>query len=165
MLTSPRWYLLQCKAQQQARAELNLTHQGFTYYSPLHTVKRLARGRVETRTEALFPGYAFINLSDESKWGALRSTRGVSRIVSFNGTPHPVPDSLISALQQRLATPAAPAALFSRGERVVITEGCFKHIEAIVKGVTADERIIVLLKILQTEQALEMTPAQLARAS
>ncbi|MCB1650335.1 MAG: transcription/translation regulatory transformer protein RfaH, partial [Pseudomonadales bacterium] len=84
--------------------------------------------------------------------------------VSFNGAPHPVPDELIAALQQRLATPQAPAPLFRAGERVVITEGCFKHVEAIVQGESADERIIVLMRILQTEQAVEMSPAQLARA-
>lgn len=165
MLTSPQWYLLQCKAQQQTRAQWHLAEQGFEYYFPLHTVKRIAKGKVQTRTEALFPGYVFINLSDESKWSALRSTRGVSKIVSFNGSPHPVPDALIAGLLQRFATPAPPVNLFKSGERVVITEGCFRHIEAIVKSVKADERIIVLLKILQTEQALEMSPAQLAKAS
>tara|TARA_R110001592_G_scaffold114824_2_gene314983 strand:+ start:831 stop:1328 length:498 start_codon:yes stop_codon:yes gene_type:complete len=164
MLTSPRWYLLQCKAQQQARAELNLTHQGFTCYAPVHTVKRLARGKVGTRKEALFIGYLFIKLSEESNWGALRSTRGVNRIVGFNGAPHPVPDSLIAALQQRLAAPAAPAVLFKSGERVVITEGCFKHVEAIVKAVTTDERIVVLLNILNSQQTLAMQATQLTKA-
>lgn len=165
MLRTTRWYLLQCKTQQQARAQWHLAEQGFELYFPLHTVKRIAKGKVQTRTEALFPGYVFINLSDESKWSVLRSTRGVSKVVSFNGSPHPVSDALIAGLQQRLATTPVPASLFNCGERVVITEGCFKHIEAIVKSVKADERVIVLMKILQSEQALEMTPAQLAKAS
>ena len=165
MLTIPRWYLLQCKPQQQARAELNLDQQGFQHYSPEHAVKRVVKGKVSTRNETLFPGYLFIKLGLESNWQALRATRGVSRVVSFNGVPHPVSDSLIEALKQRFIQAAAPKALFDAGQRVVITEGCFKHVEAIVKSVTADERIIVLMKILQTEQALEMNPAQLAKAS
>lgn len=165
MLESPNWYLLQCKAQQQARAEWHLAEQNFECYSPMFSKKRVTKGRVEIRREALFPGYAFIKLYSESNWAAVRSTRGVSRIVSFNGAPHPVPESLIEALKQRTAQATDPAPLFKQGERVTITEGCFKHIEAIVKGVTADERIIVLLTLLQTQQTLKMSPAQLARAS
>ena len=163
-MNTPHWYLLQCKPQQQSRAEWHLAQQGFDTYTPQHQVKHLARGKVTLRTDALFPGYVFIRLNEESNWRALRATRGVSRIVSFNGAPHPVPDELIAALQQRLATPQVPAPLFRAGERVVITEGCFKHVEAIVQGESADERIIVLMRILQTEQAVEMSPAQLARA-
>jgi len=165
MTTAPRWYLLQCKAQQQTRAEWHLTQQGFEHYAPQHNVKRISKGKVAVRSEALFPGYLFIKLGQESNWRAMSATRGVSRAVSFNGSPHPVPDELIEGLQQRLLQPAAPRALFKQGEHVVIKEGCFKHIEAIVKGVTADERIIVLLKILQTEQALIMSPTQLSKAS
>lgn len=163
MLENPRWYLLQCKVQQQGRAERHLSQQDFEHYAPRHIVKRVGKGGVETRSEALFPGYVFIRLGDDSNWQALRSTRGVCRLVSFNGTPHPVPDSLIAVLEQSAAKPLSPRALFNAGERVIVTHGCFKHVEAIVKSVTADERIIVLMNILQTEQALEMLPTQLAR--
>lgn len=159
-----QWYLLQCKPQQTARAQWHLEHQGFDCYAPLHPAKRIAKGKVEIRSEALFPGYLFISLDAESNWQAVRCTRGVSKVVSFNGMPHPVPDALIAALRQRLASPTEPAPLFRAGERVVITEGCFKHVEAIVKSVRADERVVVLMTILQTQQALEMTPAQLAKA-
>lgn len=163
-MTTSHWYLLHCKPGQHARAQWHLTQQAFEHYSPEHAVKRIARGKVTLRNEALFPGYVFVRLHQESNWQAIRATRGVSRVVSFNGAPHPVPDELIAALQERLAAPQRPAPLFKVGERVVITEGCFKHVEAIVKGETADERIIVLMQILQTEQTLEMSPTQLARA-
>ena len=163
MLAKPRWYLLQCKARQQGRAEYHLTLQNFEHYAPRHAVKRAGKGSVETRSEALFPGYVFIRLGEDSNWPAVRATRGVSRLVSFTGAPHPVPDTLIAALEQLSTRSSTPKALFDPGERVVVTQGCFKHVEAIVKSVTADERIIVLMHILQTEQELEMPATQLAR--
>ncbi|WP_419176991.1 transcription termination/antitermination protein NusG, partial [Desulfosediminicola sp.] len=122
-------------------------------------------GKVVTRCEVLFPGYLFIKLNLESNWRALRATRGVSRVVGFNGMPQPVSDELIAALQHRLTEIDEPAPLYKAGERVLITEGCFKDIEAIVQSVRADERVIVLMKIMQTEQAIQLTPAQLAKAS
>jgi len=162
--TAPRWYLLQCKARQQGRAELHLQNQGFEFFAPVHTVKRLARGRVQTLNEPLFPGYVFVRLDAHSNWRALHATRGVSRLVSFSGSPCPVADMLIAALKQREQVDIQPVALFQPGEKVVITEGCFKYVEAIVKAVTSDERIIVLMNILHSEQALSLMPAQLARA-
>lgn len=165
MLEVPQWYLLQCKAQQQARAEWHLAEQNLECYSPVYPKKRVLKGKVEIRNEVLFPGYSFIKLRSDSNWAAVRSTRGVSRIVSFNGAPHPVPEELIEALKHRTAQVAEPAPLFKQGEKVKITEGCFKHVDAIVKGVSADERIIVLLTVLQTVQAIKVSPDQLARAS
>lgn len=157
------WYLLQCKARQQGRAEEHLENQSFAIYSPRHKVKRVRRGRYETCIESLFPGYLFIQLTDDSNWRALHGTRGVSRLVSFNGRPHPVSDALIAALKTRFLAQTEPEALYRPGQRVVITDGCFRDLEAIVKAVTPDERIIVLLNIMHSQQALAMSPSQLAR--
>jgi transcriptional antiterminator RfaH len=161
---APHWYLLQCKPLQQARAELNLLQQGFTFYAPEHTVQRLRRGRVDVGTEALFPGYVFIQLDSQSNWRALRATKGVSRVVGFGDRPLAVPDALIAGLQARLQTPAAPVALYKAGDRVLITDGCFKHIEAIVQAVTPQQRIVVLLNILNTQQAVQMPLAAVTLA-
>tara|TARA_R100000306_G_scaffold62394_1_gene69426 strand:- start:23613 stop:23789 length:177 start_codon:yes stop_codon:yes gene_type:complete len=46
----------------------------------------------------------------------------------------------------------------------IVTDGCFKDIEAIVKAVTPDERVIVLLHILHSPQTLAFPVTQLARA-
>jgi transcriptional antiterminator RfaH len=158
-----QWYLLQCKTQQQARSQMHLLNQGFQIYSPEHKVKRIVRGRPEIRVEALFPGYLFIQLNELSDWRALSSTRGVNKVVSFNGRPYPVPDALIEGLQQRFIQQTNPEPLFKAGQKVLITEGCFKHIEAIVKAVTADDRIIVLLNILHSQQSLQIPAAQLVK--
>ncbi len=165
MSQSAKWYLLQCKPQQQARAQWHLDQQGFECYTPQHQIKRVVREKVVTRSEVLFPGYLFIKLNLESNWRSLRATRGVSKVVSFNGMPQPVNDSIIVALKHRLSETTEPAPLYTSGDRVLITQGCFKDIEAIVQSVRADERIVVLMKIMQTEQAIQMTPAQLAKAS
>ncbi len=154
---APRWYLLQCKPLQQARAEQNLQQQGFHFFAPLHRVQKLRRGKVQVQDEALFPGYVFIQLHEQSNWRSLRATKGVSRLVAFGERPLAVPDALIAALQQRLAEHGdTPQALYKKGDRVLITEGCFRHIEAIVQAVTPEQRIVVLLNILNTQQAVQL---------
>lgn len=162
--TTGTWYLLQIKSQQHNRAQENLQNQGFEFYLPMHTVKKIYRRQYISREEPLFPGYVFVKLGNTSNWRAVQATKGVTRIVSFNGKPQPVDDELIAGLQQRFdpaqQTPQSP---FKPGDKVVITEGCFKHIEAIVKAVTPDERIVVLLNILNSQQAVTIDPAQLAK--
>lgn len=162
-LQHPHWYLLQCKTQQHRRALENLANQSFSVYSPEHKVRRIVRRQMQTRIEPLFPGYVFIQLNQHSDWRALQSTRGVTRVVSFNGMPQVVPEALVHALQQKFCDQDKPAPLFKAGEKVMVTEGCFRHVEAIVKAVTPDERIIVLLNILHTEQAVPMPATYLRK--
>jgi len=162
--TATAWYLLQIKTQQHNRAQENLQNQGFEFYLPLHTVKKIYRRQYISRQEPLFPGYVFVKLSNTSNWRAVQSTKGVTRIVSFNGKPQPVDEELIEGLKQRFPDDnQGPQQLYKPGDKVVITDGCFKHIEAIVKAVTADERIVVLLTLLNSERALTMDPAQLSK--
>jgi transcriptional antiterminator RfaH len=157
------WYVVQCKPGQQARAEINLRNQGFSIYSPCMKFERIVRRQRVMRSEAVFPGYIFIQLDAHANWSVLRSTRGVCRLVSFNGSPQAVPDALLVALHARFDEQPAQA-LFQPGDKVRVTEGCFNGVEAVVQAVTADERIIVLMKLLQSEHALAMDIRQLAKA-
>ena len=158
------WYLIQCKANQQQRAEINLRNQGFETYTPHIKAERIVRRQRVIREEAVFPGYLFIQLDPHSNWRALHGTRGVGKVVSFNGCPHTVSDELIMGLKQQFDAQERPVALFRVGDKVQITDGCFRNIEAIVKAVTPDERIVVLLNILQSQQAMTFTVTQLAKA-
>lgn len=159
------WYVIQCKANQQQRAEANLRNQGFDIYCPHIKAERIVRRQRIVRHEAVFPGYVFIQLDTEnSDWCALKNTRGVGRIVSFNGCPRSVSDALINAMHQQFDIQEKAVALFKPGDKVQVTDGCFTDIEAIVKAVTPDERVIVLLHILHSPQTLAFPVTQLARA-
>lgn len=158
------WYLLQCKPNQQSRAQEHLDNQGFITYAPQLKTERIIRRKRVIRDEAVFPGYVFIQLDINSDWRALQATRGVSRTVSFNGLPHCIPQELIDGLRRQYNPQQAPKCLFKPGDTVSITDGCFKDLQAIVKAVTSDERIIVLMNILQSQQAVAIPVAQLRKA-
>jgi len=160
-----KWYVIQCKANQQQRAETNLCNQGFDIYSPSIPVERIVRRKRVIREEAVFPGYIFIMLDlDHSNCCALNNTRGVGKIISFNSRPLSVPDPLINALYRQFHDQEQPLALFQAGDKVQVTDGSFKDMEAIVKAVTPDERVIVLMHILHSPQTLVFPVNQLARA-
>lgn len=154
--SEPAWYLIQCKPRQDERAEENLKNQNVICYRPLVDMEKRKAGRVVHTQESLFPGYLFVHLRLEDNWGPLRSTRGVSRVVSFNREqlPRPVDAGLIQHLQARTAP--TPQTLFAQGESVLIQEGCFSEVEALFQGMDGEQRVILLLNILGRQQLVRL---------
>jgi hypothetical protein len=95
----------------------------------MRRVEKLRYGRKQALAELLFPGYLFIRLDRvNDNWHPIRSTRGVNRIVRFNGDPLPVQDEVIEQIRARLEGAAAQESYLNPGERVQITEGAFARL-------------------------------------
>ena len=153
----PRWYLIQCKPRQDARAEENLTRQAFTCYRPTHHVERLQRGRRTTSVESLFHGYLFIQLDQKKdNWHPIRSTCGVNKLVTFGQQPLAVANELIENLQQRLSNKSPESVTFEPGDRVRINSGSFKELEAMFVARDGEERAMILLQLLHREHTLSV---------
>lgn len=154
--STSHWYLIQCKARQDERAELNLTNQHFSCYRPTHEVERLRHGKRVRLQESLFPGYLFIRLDCHSdNWSAIRSTRGVLKLVSFGSEPVPVEPDIIYRIQSRSQQPAAP--MLRSGDAVRILHGPFRELEAIFLRADGTERAVLLLNLLQRQQQLKFS--------
>ena len=152
--TAPAWYLVHCKSRQDERAEENLLRQGYACYRPQHSCERIVRGRRQIIVESLFPCYQFIKLAADANWAPLRSTRGVIRIVGFGGIPLRLDDSLVEHLQQRTAAPVKPA--LEAGDSVRITEGGFAELDAIFVAMDGEQRVILLLNMLNRQHQISM---------
>lgn len=152
---NPAWYLLQCKARQDSRAEENLHRQNYSIFRPQLVTERLLRGKLQAVVESLFPGYLFIRLSHDDNWSALRSTRGVNRIVAFNQGPATVAEHVIEHLRAR-CTEQVPDALFQPGDKVQIIQGPLSTLEGIFLAMDGDERVKVLLQLLSREQRIRV---------
>jgi transcriptional antiterminator RfaH len=160
----PRWYLIQCKARQDERALDNLQRQGFECYRPVVESERMRRGRRHLTSAALFPSYLFIRLDRvNDNWLPIRSTRGVIQIVRFNEYPLPVADGIVEQIRRRIEDKPIREPYLKSGERVILTfDGSFSGIKAIFLSSVGEERVVLLLTILQSEQAL-IVPIQSVR--
>jgi transcriptional antiterminator RfaH len=159
-----RWYVVQCKPREDARALEHLERQGYTCFLPVLAVEKLRHRRKVEVSEPLFPGYLFISLNTVyDNWHSIRSTRGVLQLVRFNDYPVPVPDHIVHAIQVRAATQSARVPLLKPGERVRITEGCFSDLEAIYVANDGGERVVLLMKILHREQTLSFPLASIRK--
>lgn len=154
-LPAKLWYLLQCKPRQDARALDHLERQGFECYAPIYRVQTISTGKLRVKEQPLFPGYVFIRMGLDDSWMALRSTRGVSRVVAFCGHPCQVSDSIIEHLKQRCTTTGTQRAL-NPGDRVNIQIGEFADMDAIFLSMDGDERVTLLLSVLNRQQRVQV---------
>ena len=154
-MTSRNWYVIQCKAKESFRAAENLENQGFEVFHPFIQVEKVRQGKLKLIDEPLFPYYLFIYLSEVAdNWRPIRSTRGVLKLVSFGHQPVRVADELVEMLRERIAP--QPEDYLKAGDRVLIEEGPFKGLNAIFQAKKGEERVVLLLELLQKQQRLEV---------
>lgn len=162
------WYLIHTKIRQERVALENLERQGFECFLPLIRVEKLRRGTLQVVQEALFPRYLFIRLStglECQSWSPIRSTTGVSRLVTFGQVPAKLDDDLVTELRIRTASEEVQLRHFEPGEQVVLTDGPFVGVEAIYQMADAEGRVMVLLNILSKQVKLAVSPASIRKAS
>ena len=163
------WYLVHTKPRQEKCALENLHRQGYQCYLPTLPSEKLRQRLLTVSDEPLFPRYLFVHLGQEDSakgCAPIRSTKGVSRLVSFGIEPARVDDSLIELLRtQEASVQAEPERLFKPGERVRLTEMPFADIEGIYKMADGERRVMVLIEILSKPVAVRVAPASLRKAS
>ncbi|BAU75932.1 transcription/translation regulatory transformer protein RfaH [Metapseudomonas furukawaii] len=160
LLPEIAWYLVQCKARQDERAQEHLQRQGFDCFCPVLSVESLKGGRLRRLIQPLFPGYLFVHLRAQDNWAALRSTRGVARVVSFSGAPSRVPDAVVEHLMSRCERPDHRAA-FNPGDKVQVQVGPFAEMDALFLAMDGEQRVILLLNILNRQQQVSIPVSHL----
>jgi len=161
------WYLVHTKLGQEKCAPQNLDRQGYQCYLPTRPSEKLCQGRLIVTDEPLFPRYLFIRLGqgDSAKsWAPIRTTKGVSRLVSFGVKPARVDDALIGLFRTHKAiVQGTPRRLFKPGDQIRLTEGTFAGIEGVYHMPDGEHRVMALIKLLSKSVAVCVAPAQFAQ--
>ncbi|MBN1304023.1 MAG: hypothetical protein JXA13_06275 [Anaerolineales bacterium] len=107
-----------------------------------------------------FPGYLFVrvDLGDITS-SSLQWMPGAVGVVSFDGQPSSIPETLIMAIRQRIdqdnAAMKASRTGFKPGEAVIVQTGPFAGYEAIFdSSLPGEDRVRVLLKMINHRQVL-----------
>jgi transcriptional antiterminator RfaH len=153
--THQAWYVVHTKPRQEARALENLQKQGFNCFLPTMQVQKLRNQKVQNITEPMFSRYLFIQLNDQTQnWGPIRSTLGVSKLVSFGPQPAKVPAEFITFLQE--APIETIERMFNPGDQVQVASGPFKGLEGQYVAHDGETRAFVLVDLLGQPQKLRM---------
>ena len=149
------WYVVHTKPRQEARALENLENQGFSCFLPMVQVQKVRHQRVQVVMEPMFSRYLFIQLNDQNQnWGPIRSTMGVSKLVSFGPQPAKVPAEFIAFLQE--APAEALERMFAPGDQVLVASGPLQGLEGKYLAHDGETRAFVLVDLLGQPQKLRM---------
>lgn len=163
------WFVVQIKPNAEAIAKRNLLRQNLRIFAPFEEITTRKAGKLMQACKSLFPGYIFVNFAtDTVRCGAVNSTYGVSRLVSFaEGRPAQVPADLMSRLMKRCDTTGKllPSTTIGPGERVQIKKGPLADFVGMVEQIAPNQRVWVLLDILgqDTRVAIKTADLRLAR--
>ncbi len=151
--SDPRWYVVQTHINGEAKAASNLARQGFGVYFPRYLKRRSHARKVDTVARPLFPRYLFVAIDlAAQRWRSIQSTIGVSHLVSWNGSPASINDSVIGSLKQREDEGGfirlERRVRFSPGDTVRVLEGAFVDSLALVEGINDRDRVAILLDFL-----------------
>jgi transcriptional antiterminator RfaH len=158
------WYLIQFKPNSYRLAERNLHRQGFETFLPMQKITRRKASRFVSDLKPLFPGYMFVSVnSDLAPWRTINSTIGVSKLVSFEGKPKPLPLQLISGLMLRCDASGIllPPKSLSEGDSVEMLTGPFASFIATVDTIDPEQRIWVLLDFMGQKTRMQVTADKL----
>jgi len=144
-----RWHLIYTKPRQEALAHINLQNQHFESFLPLVTIEKIYRGKKVLNKEPMFPRYLFVRLKGDGQqnWSPIRSTRGVSHLVTFGGRLAMLDDEVMANLIERLDEGPVLEA-FSEGDIVEIVDGPFGGLKAVFKTFSGESRAALLLEFM-----------------
>lgn len=149
---------------QEKIAIRNLANQQFNYYQPMILDwRKTAKGMAKVPSP-LFPCYLFIEIVD--RWAALRSTHGLSGLITISGVPATVDESIIAHLRQREqgGFVALSKQCFQEGDQVRIQTGPFAAQLALVERMSVKERQKILLALLNSQMKVLVAEEDLEAA-
>jgi transcription elongation factor/antiterminator RfaH len=147
-----RWFLAHTRPRSELKAEFHLRAQGFTTYLP--QFRRTIRHARQLRTilAPLFPRYLFLILDlERDRWLSVRSTVGVSSLVTCEDRPIPVPLGVVESLIGRSdgnLTMFDPVLV--EGQSVRIHCGPFADFVGTLARLDGAGRVRVLLEMMGT---------------
>ncbi len=147
------WCAVQTHARSEDKAAFHLRRQGYEVYLPKHLKTRRHARRVDWVPSPLFPRYLFVLIDPTAMpcW-SIRSTVGVSALVSFGQKPAAVPEEIIHEIRVRQdengLVKINEVEKFKPGQAIRVADGPFTDVEGLFECPSDDDRVNILLKIM-----------------
>jgi transcriptional antiterminator RfaH len=164
------WYTIRSKPNKEDFLSRQLKAHELEVFFPVLRVKPVnPRSR---KIRPYFPNYLFLRVDlDVINISDLQWMPGASNLVSFDGVPASVPDSLIDAIRKKVnhhnEVMENQTKNFVVGDEVVIQGGPFAGYEAVFDAnISGEDRVRVLLNLLQgRKMPIEIEGRQIRRAN
>ena len=120
---------------------------------PVEEVVEVRKGQKRISSQKFYPGYVLVEmeLTDET-WHLVRSTPKVTGFVGSGGRPVPLPQEEVDEILRQMeegAEKPKPKAVFSKGDKVRVSEGPFVNFTGTIEDVNPERgRLKVMVGLL-----------------
>jgi transcription antitermination factor NusG len=140
------WLVATYKTKEVKILESNLLNQKFDYYLPKITTKKI---NSNSKVEALFPGYIFVNTSFEN-YSTLRYTTGIKNIIKFGANISCISNEEVEAIKivEEKSKKDPVAIQIQVGEDALISKGSLMGNIVKICSLPSQKRVGVLISFL-----------------
>lgn len=145
------WTIVQFKHNTHKAAARNLNQQNFETFLPFEKIVNFRNKKYISTKRPLFPGYMFVAFEEENiNFNKIKSTYGVSKLLSHNDRPYIIPEALINSIIAKCDEEGVfhPPNQFSVGDNVRIANGPFNDFIARVESIDKNQRVWILIDIM-----------------
>ncbi len=155
-----KWYVIHTRPRQEERALENLTRQGYKAWMPWLEVEKIIGGRITKVIEPMFSRYLFIQLDQvTTNWGPIRSTLGVSKLVTFGNQAASISNEFVEILQR---TPLQDSKhILKQGDEVEIMQGPLKGVKGIFDQQDGELRAMILIELINQSHKVQVSMQEL----
>jgi transcriptional antiterminator RfaH len=157
ILEPEKWYVVYSKPQKEEFAEFCLKHRGIEVFLPKLLFPESSKKT--RRVVPLFPSYLFTRILTLQHYHCILLTPGVKRLVSFNGIPAPLDESVVALLKEGGSPDGIITAHsdLKTGQEVHITGGPFEGLVGIIQEPPgAKGRVKILMTLLSRQVRVEV---------
>jgi transcription elongation factor/antiterminator RfaH len=149
--SDPAWYVVNTQPRNETRATCRLEAQGYRVFCPRY-YRTVRHARQTTRVLApVFSNYLFVHLDvSRDQWHRINGTRGVVRLLTWDGSPQRMPGKIIDDLLARTRSDGTFdwTSRFEIGGPVRIADGPFAEFVGTLESLDAAGRVRILLDVL-----------------
>jgi len=152
-----RWFAIRTRSQCEKLAEAVLRNKGYEPFLPLYRLERRWSDRIRKMDVPLFPSYVFCRFNVDFRLPIL-TMPSVVEIVGTGGTPVPIDDTEIAALQTLVESGLSvqPRSFLEAGKRVSVVAGPLRGLEGILLHSSNSDRLVVSITLLRRSVAAEI---------
>ena len=151
------WYALQLRTRFEKVVASHLRGKGYEEYLPTYRSRRHWSDRIKEIEVPLFPGYIFCKFDITDRFPLL-VIPGVRSVVSFGGSPMPVPEDEVLAVQRVVNSGLqyGPWPGLAVGQAVQVKYGPLRGLEGMVVEVKKNYHLIISVNMLQRCVSVEI---------
>ena len=151
------WYAVYTVVRHEKVVHNCLVEQGVLSYLPLMEVVNRWKDRKKKVSLPLFPGYLFVKTNLHDKLNILK-TRGVVRILGFNGDPYPIPCEQIENIQKLTSSNLNydQYKYYTSGREVIVINGPLEGAKGKIIERRGNYRLILAVDLIQSAVSVEV---------